>query len=269
MTAPTTAAPTTDAYIDVDNLAVSYDGTKLAVRDINLHVGEREFVAVLGPSGCGKSTLLQVLSGLLTPHSGRASIAGRDVTSSSGTPSRIGYVFQDHRLLPWRSVAQNIEIVLAAAGVPRSEWSDRIDRYLRMLKVEAHRDAWPLRLSGGQRQRVSIARALALEPAVILMDEPFSTLDEVTARQMRQQMGELFLSEPKAVLFVTHSIREAVFLADRILILTPGPARVLETVEVRVPRPRSYTDADLAAIEAKIVDMVVDLWDDSNQSTGA
>lgn len=269
MTATTTDAPVTDAYIDVDDLAVSYDGTKLAVSDINLQVGEREFVAVLGPSGCGKSTLLQVLSGLLTPHSGRASIAGRDVTSSTGDPSRIGYVFQDHRLLPWRTVAQNIEIVLGAAGVPRNEWSGRIDRYLRMLKVEAHRDAWPLRLSGGQRQRVSIARALALEPAVILMDEPFSTLDEVTARQMRQQMGELFESEPKAVLFVTHSIREAVYLADRILILTPGPAKVLQTVEVRVPRPRTYTDPELGVIEAAIVDLVVDLWDDTNQGATA
>lgn len=253
----------TAPFIDVQELAVSYDGEKLAVQDIDLQVGEQEFVAVLGPSGCGKSTLLQVLSGLLRPHAGQASIGGRDVTSSTGTPSRIGYVFQDHRLLPWRTVAQNIEIVLASAGVPRAEWPARIDRYLAMLKVEGHRDKWPLRLSGGQRQRVSIARALAIEPAVVLMDEPFSTLDEVTARQMRQQMGELFVEQPKAVIFVTHSIREAVFLADRILILTPGPARVLQEVEVPLARPRSYEDAELATIESRIVNLVVDLWDDS------
>jgi NitT/TauT family transport system ATP-binding protein len=254
------SAMTTDTFIDVEDLAVSYDGTNLAVQNIDLHVGEKEFVAVLGPSGCGKSTLLQVLSGLLTPHAGRASIAGRDVMSTTGSPARIGYVFQDHRLLPWRTVAQNIEIVLSSAGVPRAEWSERIDRYLAMLKVESHRDKWPLRLSGGQRQRVSIARALAISPAVILMDEPFSTLDEVTARQMRQQMGELFLEQPKAVIFVTHSIREAVYLADRILILTPGPARVLEEVEVPLPRPRAYEDPSLAAIESRIVNRVVDLW---------
>src|SRR5690606_27923630 len=169
---------TAQSFVDVEDLAVSYDGEKLAVQDIHLQVGEHEFVAVLGPSGCGKSTLLQVLGGMLRPHAGRASIAGRDVTSATGKPSRIGYVFQDHRLLPGRTVAQYIGLVLAAAQVPSSEWSTRIDRYLAMLKVEAHRDKWPLRLSGGQRQRVSIARALAIEPAVILMDEPFSTLDE-------------------------------------------------------------------------------------------
>jgi ABC-type nitrate/sulfonate/bicarbonate transport system ATPase subunit len=259
MTAPT------GAYIDVEDLAVSYDGTRLAVRDIDLQVGEQEFVAVLGPSGCGKSTLLQVLSGLLPPQQGRASIAGRDVTSTGGEQPRIGYVFQDHRLLPWRTVAQNLEVVLASAGVPRDEWPERIDRFLTMLHVEAHRDAWPLRLSGGQRQRVSIARALAIDPAVVLMDEPFSTLDEVTARQMRRQLEELFQAQPRAVLFVTHSIREAVYLADRILILTPGPARVLETVSIPVPRPRAYEDPALAEIEATIVNRVIDLWDDERR----
>ncbi|MBO3089200.1 ABC transporter ATP-binding protein [Cellulomonas dongxiuzhuiae] len=252
----------TSPYIEVKDLAVSYDGQRLAVSDVDLEVGPSEFVAVLGPSGCGKSTLLQVLSGLLAPAAGTATIAGRDVTSTAGAAPRIGYVFQDHRLLPWRTVAQNLEIVLSAAGVPRDQWPERIDRYLRMLRVEAHRDAWPLRLSGGQRQRVSIARALAIDPAVVLMDEPFSTLDEVTARQMRQQLGDLFALRPTPVLFVTHSVREAVFLADRILILTPGPARVLETVTVDVPRPRAYEDATLAAIEAAIVARVVDLWTD-------
>jgi NitT/TauT family transport system ATP-binding protein len=260
-------APANEAFIQVSDLAVTYDGKKLAVQDINLHVGAREFVAVLGPSGCGKSTLLQVLSGLHKPQSGRATIDGRDVTDATTPQSRIGYVFQDHRLLPWRTVAQNIAIVLSAAAVPRAEWNGRIDKYLRMLKVETHRDSWPLQLSGGQRQRVSIARALAVEPDVVLMDEPFSTLDEVTARQMRQQMSELFANQPTAVLFVTHSIREAVFLADRILILTPGPARVLETVTVDVPRPRDYNHPELARIEGQIVERVIDMWDDTKPGT--
>lgn len=250
-------------FIEVQDLAVSYDGSTPVVQDINLTVGRGEFVAVLGPSGCGKSTMLQVLSGLLRPRAGRASIDGRDVTSTTGTPARIGYVFQDHRLLPWRTVNENLEIVLAAAGVPKSEWDERIEHYLAMLKVSAHRHSWPLRLSGGQRQRVSIARALAIQPDVVLMDEPFSTLDEVTARQMRQQMGDLFAAQSASVLFVTHSIREAVFLADRILILTPGPARVLETVEVGVQRPRDYGDPELSLIENAIVDRVIDLWDDT------
>ena len=174
------------SFIEVRDLKVSYDGRREAFASVDLHVADREFVAILGPSGCGKSTMLQVLSGLLRPVSGSAAINGTDVTKPSDDRPRVGYVFQDHRLLPWRTVEENIELVLAAAGIPRDEWGARIDRYLNMLHIGDHRKAWPMQLSGGQRQRVSIARALAIDPAVVLMDEPFSTLDEVTARTMRQ-----------------------------------------------------------------------------------
>jgi NitT/TauT family transport system ATP-binding protein len=252
-------------YISVEGLQVSYDNGRLAVNGLDVHVGKTEFVAVLGPSGCGKSTLLQVLSGLLQPTAGVASIAGHSVTGGSGERPRVGYVFQDHRLLPWRTVRQNLEIVLAAADVPRGEWGERVGRYLAMLQVDAYAESWPMQLSGGQRQRVSIARALAIEPAVLMMDEPFSTLDEVTARQMRLQLSELWQNRPQAVLFVTHSIREAVYLADRIVILTRGPARLLEDVVVPIPRPRSYEDPQLAAFESEIVSRVLSQWTDESQ----
>lgn len=254
----------TDAFINVENLTVSYDNQKLALAGVDLKVAAKEFVAILGPSGCGKSTLLQALSGLLPPRSGKAEIAGRDVTSSVGSSAAIGYVFQDHRLLPWRTVSRNLEIVLSAAEVPKIEWDVRIDRYLNLLQVRDFRDSWPLRLSGGQRQRVSIARALAIEPAVIFMDEPFSTLDEVTARQMRQHLSTLHEENPRAVLFVTHSIREAVYLADKILILTRGPATVLEEVVVPFERPRNYEDPALAEFERMIVGRVMSVWGDDN-----
>ena len=256
----TTETVSGEAYISVQGLKVSYENDSLAVNGLDVNVGQTEFVAILGPSGCGKSTLLQVLSGLLQPSAGTASIAGRLVTQNAGGRPRVGYVFQDHRLLPWRTVRQNLEIVLSAAGVARSDWAGRIERYLAMLQVDRFADSWPMQLSGGQRQRVSIARALAIEPAVLLMDEPFSTLDEVTARLMRLELSELWLNRPRAVIFVTHSIREAVYLADRIVILTRGPATLLEDVRVPIARPRSYEDPALAAFESEIVSRVMLHW---------
>lgn len=254
------------SFIEVRDLKVSYDGRREALANVELHVADREFVAILGPSGCGKSTMLQVLSGLLQPVSGSASIDGTDVTKPADDRPRVGYVFQDHRLLPWRTVAENIELVLAAAGIPRAEWDGRIDRYLNMLHIGDYRKAWPMQLSGGQRQRVSIARALAIDPAVVLMDEPFSTLDEVTARTMRQQLVELWQESGHAIVFVTHSIREAVFLADRIVILTKGPATVLSEVLVPIPRPRVYEDPALTELEASIVASVMREWGFGNEA---
>jgi NitT/TauT family transport system ATP-binding protein len=197
-------------------------------------------------------------------------IAGRRVGEGNGGGKipPIGYVFQEHRLLPWRTVAQNLEIVLSAALVPKKEWAPRISRYLHMLEIEPFRDAWPMRLSGGQRQRVSIARALAIHPAVVLMDEPFSTLDEVTARTMRQELLEVWEQSQRTIVFVTHSIREALFLADRIVILTRGPAEVLDVIEVGLPRPRQYEDPRLTEREAAIVDNVMQPWGYEVTQTG-
>ena len=251
----------TDPFIEVKELSVFYDGTTPAIRRVDLTVDEGEFVAILGPSGCGKSTLLHVLGGLLEPSGGIAEIQGRRLGGSvTGLPP-IGYVFQDHRLLPWRTVAQNLEIVLAAAGIPKEEWETRIDRYLKMLQIDRFRSVWPMRMSGGQRQRASIARALAIDPAVVLMDEPFSTLDEVTARTLRQELLEVWGQSRRTVLFVTHSIREALFLADRILVLTRGPAEVLTEVTVDISRPRIYEDPRLTEREAALVDLVMEPWE--------
>jgi NitT/TauT family transport system ATP-binding protein len=248
-------------YIRVEGLRVSYDGTTLALADMDLVASRGDFVAVLGPSGCGKSTLLHAMSGIVQLQAGVIEIGGHAVQGSMGSDAPlIGYVFQDHRLLPWRSVAQNISIVLHANGVPSLEIEGRIDRYLKMLQIERLRDAWPMRLSGGQRQRVSIARALALQPAVVLMDEPFSTLDEVTARLMRQQLAALWLESGQTIVFVTHSIREALFLANRVYVLTKGPARVMEVVDIPMERPRRYEDPRLTELEGQIVDRVMSVW---------
>ncbi|MGH3321516.1 MAG: ABC transporter ATP-binding protein [Streptosporangiaceae bacterium] len=252
-------SPTEEPFVKVDSVSLGY-GDHVAVQDLSLAVGDGEFVAIIGPSGCGKSTLLHLLAGLQRPLGGSVHLSGRRVTGALATEIRIGYVFQDHRLLPWRTVAQNIVLAMKNAGVPRSEWNDRIDRYLSMLEVSNYRDSWPLKLSGGQRQRVSIARALAIDPALILMDEPFSGLDEVTGRTLRQGLVRLWQDTKVPIVFVTHSIREALFLADRVVVLSRGPARLLREFPVELPRPRVYEDPELAKLESAVVSEVIEEW---------
>lgn len=247
--------------ISVRDVEITYPNGAIAVEDISLDVRQGEFLAILGPSGCGKSTLLQAVAGLLSPSRGEISIGGEPVTGPENAhlPS-IGYVFQEHRLLPWRTVEQNVEMVLAAGGVPKSEWAERTTRYLSMLQIEHLRKRWPMQLSGGQRQRASISRALALEPSVVLMDEPFGTLDEVTARTMRSELLDVWARTNRTFVFVTHSIREALFLADRVAVFTRGPARLIETIDIDLPRPRDYDSRELAALEGQVVARVLDVW---------
>ena len=248
-----------EAYIRVSAIQMNYD-TTVAVQSLSLDVAKNEFVAILGPSGCGKSTLLHALSGLMVPAAGSITIGGQDVIRDRAHLPPIGYVFQEPCLLPWRSVRRNIELAMEAASVPKAEWGDRVERYLAMLRMERYADSWPLNLSGGQQQRAAIARALTIHPAVVLMDEPFSTLDEVTGRALRKELLSVWEQDQRTVIFVTHSIKEALFLADRIFILTKGPAEVLREHVVQLPRPRDYDDPLLAESEAAIVREVMGHW---------
>jgi ABC-type nitrate/sulfonate/bicarbonate transport system ATPase subunit len=254
--APATGAP----FLELAGVTVCH-GERTAVSAIDLVLHPGEFVALIGPSGCGKSSLLHVLAGLAPVAGGVLRHEGTDATTDIGRRVRVGYVFQDHRLLPWRTVAQNLEIAMKAAGVPNAEWDERIDRYLGALRVAEYRDSWPMRLSGGQRQRASIARALAVEPDVILMDEPFSGLDEVTGRAMRQELARLREVSTVPTVFVTHSIREALFLADRVVMLSHGPARVLKEMDVPIARPRRYEDPALSRLEDEVVSEVLVEWE--------
>lgn len=255
-------APATrgDALITVDDVSIGY-ADKVAVEKVDLTVQPGEFVSIIGPSGCGKSTLLHLLSGLNEPLRGSVSVRGVDSTGSMGSALKVGYVFQDHRLLPWRTVAQNLDIAMKNAGVPQGEWSGRRARYLSLLHVADHEASYPLRLSGGQRQRVSIARAMAVSPDAVLMDEPFSGLDEVTARTIRRELDGSRSDEDPATIFVTHSIREALYLSDRVIMLSRGPAHVIKEIVVDIPRPRAYDDETLADLERTIVDEVLEQWE--------
>lgn len=256
-----------DWFLELDDIEITY-GSYTAVRDIALRMREGELVSIIGPSGCGKSTLLHVFSGLKDPSAGRIKLAGRDVTGNVGSHLRIGYVFQDHRLLPWRTVRENIEIAMRAAEVSRTEWDERTTEYLSLLQVADYVDAWPMNLSGGQRQRVSIARALAVRPDLILMDEPFSGLDEVTARMIRTEIDRLRMRSAQPILFVTHSIREALYLSDRVVVLSRGPATVLRELEVSLPRPRDYADPRLTELEEELVAEVLRVWEPAAAKAG-
>jgi len=213
-----------------------------ALDGVNLKVAAGEFVTILGPSGCGKSTLLNILSGLDTQFTGAISIDGG--TGGKGRKTRIAYLFQEPRLLPWLTVRRNVEFALEAAGIPKSEWGDRCDRWINLVGLKGFAEFYPLQLSGGMQQRTAIARAFAVEPEVLLMDEPFSALDELTARRMRQELLELWEADRRTVLFVTHNSLEAVFLSDRIMIMNRGPSsRIRDEISMsHLPRPRSYED---------------------------
>jgi NitT/TauT family transport system ATP-binding protein len=252
-------------FIEIADLTFRYPGTEMpAISGVDLSVQRGEFSCIVGPSGCGKSTLLTILSGLVAPEDGTVTIEGqaiyKDGRRTAEELPRCGYMFQDARLLPWRTVRDNICIALKAAGIPEERWGDTVADLVRMLRIEPFVDSWPMNLSGGQRHRVAIARALAIEPSFILMDEPFSTLDEVTARFLRSELLDVWERTGTTIVFVTHSIREAVYLGDTIHLMTKGPGMVFDVRKVDAGRPRLYEDPALAEIEGAIVETVLDAW---------
>jgi NitT/TauT family transport system ATP-binding protein len=206
-----------------------------AIRSISLSVAKGEFVSLLGPSGCGKSTLLMMIGGLIAPTSGDILIEGSKVLRPRAD---VGVVFQTPTLLPWRSVLDNVLLPVEFLKLPRKDFIDRAHGLLKMVKLEDFAGALPRQLSGGMRQLVSICRALINDPSTLLMDEPFSALDAFTRDEMSVDLLRIWQTYRKTIIFVTHSIREAVFLSDRIFILGKRPATVIEEVDVELPRPR-------------------------------
>ncbi len=207
------------------------------VRDFTLEIRNLEFLSVIGPSGCGKSTLLRLIDGLILADSGRILMDGRDVTGVVGGEGR-GMVFQSFDLFPWRTTRGNVEFGLEVAGAGKAERRERAEHYIRLVGLEGFEDAYPHELSGGMQQRVGFARALAIRPEILLMDEPFGALDVQTRDILQDELLNIWSTEQKTVLFVTHSIEEAIYLADRIVVISPRPARVERIIEVPFDRPR-------------------------------
>ena len=208
-----------------------------ALQDITLSVAEGEFVSIVGQTGCGKSTLLKIISGILKPSKGQISVRGKSVREAQ-VEHEFGFIFQDPVLLPWRDVLKNIRLPLEVIGYPEKD----LERHcLEMLDFVGLRDfaaAKPWELSGGMRQRVAIVRALGFDPSTLLMDEPFSALDEITRQNLHEDFLRLWEKGRKTVVFVTHSVAEAVFLSDRVVVMSPRPGRIRKEVDVQLPRPR-------------------------------
>jgi NitT/TauT family transport system ATP-binding protein len=245
--------------IRVEGLSLSFpgrDGSRLPVlENVSFEVGPGEFVSLLGPSGCGKSTLLNIAAGLLAPDAGVMRIGDLVIRAgNSHVPPRVGYVFQSPRLLNWLTVAENINLVLDAAGTPRNRWDEIIDHYLGMVGLRDFKNKYPLELSGGMQHRVALVRALAIEPQILLMDEPLGALDAITAHRVRQDLVRLWQASKATVLFVTHNINEAVQLSDRVMLFYDRPTSVYRDVPIPLERPRRTADPKLLELEAAITE---------------
>ncbi len=233
-----------ESLLSLEGVGKRYDGAEV-LHDVSFDVREGEVIALVGPSGCGKSTLLRIIAGLIPASSGKLYSEGRPLT---GLNQATALVFQSFALLPWLKAAQNVALPLEARGVPAVERLRKAERLLDLVGLRGHARAYPRELSGGMRQRVGIARALCQDPRVLLLDEPFSALDVLTAQTLRDQVLDL-LHDPavstRTALLVTHSVEEAVYMADRVVAMRSNPGRVAEVVEVAVPRPRRFGSAPL------------------------
>lgn len=239
------------SQITIDNVFKVYTGVNPieVLKGINLNIKNGEFVCILGPSGCGKSTLLEIIAGLQSPSQGQVLLDGIPVT---GPNPEIGIVFQDSSLYPWRTVLENVELGPEIKGVNRRLRRGLAQKYIQMVNLSGFEDRYPHQLSGGMRQRVGIARTLINNPKVLLMDEPFGAVDYLTRLQLQNELMEIWKKEKKTVIFVTHDISEAVFLGERVVVLTPRPGRVKSVIDVPLKKPRDRNDPAILEIEEKI-----------------
>jgi len=224
-----------------------------ALADATLDIAESEFVALLGPTGCGKSTLLRLVSDLLRPTSGALSVRGAPAAEARRR-NDFGFVFQEAALLPWRTAHDNIRLPLEVVGYDEGRRSERCNELLASMGLANFGHSYPSELSGGMKQRVAIARALSWNPSILLMDEPFSALDEITKNQLQDELLRIWQREQKTILFVTHNISEAVYLADRVVVMSAHPGRIKQVIAVDLPRPRGPEVRDTIEFVAQVRD---------------
>jgi NitT/TauT family transport system ATP-binding protein len=231
------------------------EGTITAVDHVSFSVAQGEFVSIIGPSGCGKSTLFNIIGGLIGDYDGRVTVAGQTVT---GTHASIGMVFQEESTFPWRTVVENVAFPLEIAGVPKDERRERAERFIAMVGLASFGRRYPAELSGGMRQRVALARTLASEPRILLMDEPFAALDEQTRLLLGDRVLQIQQALRQTTLLITHNLTEAVQLSDRVLVMSYRPGRLIRAVEIDLPHPR---DSEVVS-SATFGRYVAEIWQD-------
>ena len=237
--------------IEIKNVCKSFASTnKEVLRDIDLKIDEGEFVCLLGPSGCGKSTLLNLIAGLDKPDSGEIFFGGKPVTEPG--PDRT-MIFQEAALFPWLSVIDNVKFGMKASGIPKDERDAHAMKYLAMVNLASCRNYHPSQLSGGMKQRVAIARALAMNSRALLMDEPFAALDKQTKNLLRDELERIWLTERKTVVYVTHSVEEALFFGDRVVMMSANPGTVRSIFRVDFPRPRQIDTPEFVELRHNIL----------------
>lgn len=248
--------------IELSGVTAGYDDRRaktrlVALRDIDLSIREGEFLAIVGPSGCGKTTLINMIAGFMQPLSGSVTVRGEPVRGPGADRSM---VFQDYALLPWRTVEKNVRFAMENRHeVPAGEQAEKISRVLRLVGLAGFEKAYPQGLSGGMRQRVGIARALVTEPAILLMDEPFGAVDAMTREAMQAELEKIIASTRQTVVFITHSIDEAITLGDRVVVVSNRPGTIREIIDVDLPRPR-FVEDDAVKRSARFAELRSHLW---------
>jgi NitT/TauT family transport system ATP-binding protein len=256
----------TPAHIQIDKVNKIFstdDREVVALNDINLDVQHGEFICLLGPSGCGKSTLLNAVAGFSPPTTGVILVDGKPVLQPG--PDR-GMVFQEYALFPWMTVAENVSFGLEIKKLPKAQIREKVGSLLEMLNLQDFRDRYPKDLSGGMRQRVAIARVLALDSPIMLMDEPFGALDSLTRRNLQDELLRIWTELKKTIIFVTHSIEESVYLADRIVVLTYRPGTIKKIVSVTMSRPRDPSSAEFNNLKKELSLLVMEEQSRHNQA---
>ena len=241
------------SFIHVENVIKNYRYGKnidnTALSNVNLNIKKGEFICLLGPSGCGKTTLLNLIAGFEKPTSGSIRVNGVEV---NGTSSENITIFQNFGLLPWRTVEKNVELGLEAKNIKRKERKEIVHEYLKLVGLADYAKCHPYQLSGGMKQRVAIARALAVDPEIIFMDEPFGSLDAMTRMNMQEEIISIWEQKKKTIIFVTHDIDESIYLADRIVVMTPCPGKIKSIIDVPLSRKRCRTDPDFILIRDRV-----------------
>ena len=244
-------------HIECKDISLVYDtpaGSVQAVKGVSLDIQQSEFLCLVGPSGCGKSTILNIIAGFLKPTEGTIQIGGKSV---NGSGLDRGVVFQDFaQLFPWRTALGNVSFGLEMKGVRKAEREKIAKEQLRLVKLEKFVNSYPHHLSGGMQQRVAIARALAYNPSVLLMDEPFAAIDALTRDEMQKLLAEVWAETKKTVIYVTHNVAEAAYLADRVIVMSPHPGRISAEVKVTLPRPRDPLSVEFLDYQKKLVGLL-------------